>query len=57
MEQADFPFAERTILTVSEVSERIKIVLEDTFFDIWVEGEISNLRTPSPPDIPIYAER
>jgi exodeoxyribonuclease VII large subunit len=46
MEQAAFPFLERTILTVSEVSERIKIVLEDTFFDIWVEGEISNLRTP-----------
>jgi exodeoxyribonuclease VII large subunit len=47
MEQAAFPFLERTILTVSEVNERIKIVLEDTFFDIWVEGEISNLRTPS----------
>src|SRR5919108_4372489 len=47
MEQATFPFLERTILTVSEVNERIKIVLEDTFFDIWVEGEISNLRTPS----------
>jgi exodeoxyribonuclease VII large subunit len=47
MEQATFPFTERTILTVSEVSERIKIVLEDIFFDIWVEGETSNLRTPS----------
>jgi exodeoxyribonuclease VII large subunit len=47
MEQAALPFLERTILTVSEVSERIKIVLEDTFFDIWVEGELSNLRTPS----------
>src|SRR5919109_3402029 len=47
MEQAAFPFLERTIFTVSEVNERIKIVLEDTFFDIWVEGEISNLRTPS----------
>jgi exodeoxyribonuclease VII large subunit len=47
MEQVTFPFAERTILTVSEASERIKIVLEDTFFDIWVEGELSNLRTPS----------
>src|ERR671924_1876239 len=47
MEQAAFPFFDRAILTVSEVSERIKIVLEDTFFDIWVEGEISNLRTPS----------
>src|ERR671925_61165 len=47
MEQAALPFFDRTILTVSEVSERIKVVLEDTFFDIWVEGEISNLRTPS----------
>jgi exodeoxyribonuclease VII large subunit len=47
MEQAVFPFLERSILTVGEVSERIKIVLEDTFFDIWVEGEISNLRTPA----------
>jgi exodeoxyribonuclease VII large subunit len=47
MEQAAFPFLERTVLTVSEVSERIKIVLEDTFLDVWVEGEISNLRTPA----------
>ena len=47
MEQTTLPFAERTILTVSEVSERIKIVLEDTFYDVWVEGEISKLRTPS----------
>src|SRR5918996_3502609 len=47
MEQVFLPFAERTILTVSEVTERIKIVLEDTFFDVWIEGEISNLRTPS----------
>ncbi|HXH12858.1 MAG TPA: exodeoxyribonuclease VII large subunit [Alphaproteobacteria bacterium] len=47
MEQAFLPFAERTILTVSELTERMKIVLEDTFFDLWLEGEISNLRTPS----------
>jgi exodeoxyribonuclease VII large subunit len=47
MEQVAFSFAERTILTVSDVSEHIKVVLEDTFFDIWVEGEISNLRLPS----------
>lgn len=47
MEQVFLPFAERTILTVSEVTERIKLVLEDTFCDIWLEGEISNLRTPS----------
>jgi exodeoxyribonuclease VII large subunit len=47
MGQAFLPFAQRTILTVSEVTERLKIVLEDTFDDLWVEGEISNLRTPS----------
>src|SRR5919198_1964800 len=47
MEQVIFPFPQRTVLTVSEVTERIKIVLEDTFVDLWVEGEISNLRTPS----------
>jgi exodeoxyribonuclease VII large subunit len=47
MEQGTFPFTERTVLTVSDVSERVKIVLEDTFFDIWVEGELSNLRLPS----------
>jgi exodeoxyribonuclease VII large subunit len=47
MEQVFLPFAERTVLTVSDVTERIKTVLEDTFFDVWVEGEISNLRTPS----------
>ena len=47
MEQGTFPFTERAVLTVSDVSERIKIVLEDTFFDIWVEGELSNLRLPS----------
>jgi exodeoxyribonuclease VII large subunit len=47
MEQATFAFLERTILTVSELSEQIKIVLEDSFFDIWVAGEISNLRTPA----------
>jgi exodeoxyribonuclease VII large subunit len=47
MEQVAFSLAERTILTVSDVSERIKSVLEDTFFDLWIEGEISNLRLPS----------
>ena len=47
MEQTTLPYAERTILTVSEVSERIKIVLEDTFFDVWVEGEISNFKDHS----------
>jgi exodeoxyribonuclease VII large subunit len=47
MEQAAFSFTDRTILTVSDLTERLKIVLEETFYDIWVEGEISNLRTPT----------
>lgn len=47
MDQAAFVFPERSILTVSEVTERIKGVLEETFDDLWVDGEISNLRTPA----------
>ncbi len=36
----------RYILTVSELTREIKDILEDRFPDIWVEGEISNLRVP-----------
>ena len=36
----------RTILTVSELTREIKDLLEMTFSDLWVEGEISNLRVP-----------
>ena len=36
----------RTILTVSELTQEIKDLLEMTFSDIWIEGEISNLRIP-----------
>ncbi len=36
----------RYILTVSELTEQIKDILEDRFSDVWVEGEISNLRLP-----------
>lgn len=35
------------IYTVSELTRNIRIILEDSFPDIWVEGELSNLRTPS----------
>ena len=38
---------ERVIFSVSEITKRIKHLLEETFFDIWVRGEISNLRTAS----------
>ena len=34
----------RKIYTVSELNREIKIVLEDTYPDIWVEGEISNFK-------------
>lgn len=40
----ELPF--RYILTVSELTQEIKDILEDKFPDIWVEGEISNLRVP-----------
>jgi exodeoxyribonuclease VII large subunit len=39
--------AERPVLTVSELTARIKGRLEDAFPAVWVEGEISNLRSPS----------
>ncbi|MFH2013197.1 MAG: exodeoxyribonuclease VII large subunit [Pseudomonadota bacterium] len=35
------------ILTVSELTQEIKLKLESTFDTVWVEGEISNLRSPS----------
>jgi exodeoxyribonuclease VII large subunit len=39
--------SERVVCTVSELAMRIKAQLEDHFPAVWVEGEISNLRTPS----------
>jgi exodeoxyribonuclease VII large subunit len=39
-------FLFRHILTVSELTQEIKDILEDKFPDVWVEGEISNLRVP-----------
>ncbi len=38
---------EEKIYTVSEITEEIKNLIEENFFSIWVEGEISNL-TQSP---------
>jgi exodeoxyribonuclease VII large subunit len=40
----ELPF--RYILTVSELTQEIKDILENRFPDVWVEGEISNLRIP-----------
>ena len=39
--------SERVVCTVSELATRIKASLEEQFPAVWVEGEISNLRTPS----------
>jgi len=40
----ELPF--RYILTVSELTREIKDILELKFSEIWIEGEISNLRIP-----------
>jgi exodeoxyribonuclease VII large subunit len=34
----------RRVLTVAELTERVKLLLEERFPDIWVRGEISNFR-------------
>ncbi len=36
----------RTVLTVTELTREIKEILENRFPDVWVEGEISNVRIP-----------
>lgn len=36
----------RKIYTVSEINSLARDVLESAFFDIWVEGEVSNQRSP-----------
>jgi exodeoxyribonuclease VII large subunit len=36
--------ARRSALTVSELTERVQGVLEADFADVWVEGEVSNLK-------------
>ena len=43
-EPMDRPFP--YVLTVSELTQEIRDLLEDHFPDLWVEGEISNLRIP-----------
>ncbi|MCX5709497.1 MAG: exodeoxyribonuclease VII large subunit [Candidatus Omnitrophica bacterium] len=37
----------RHIFTVSEITQDIKMILENTFSEVWVEGEVSNLRPSS----------
>ena len=37
----------RTILTVSDLTALLRTHIETNFSDVWVEGEVSNLRVPS----------
>ncbi|HEY6612599.1 MAG TPA: exodeoxyribonuclease VII large subunit, partial [Pseudomonas sp.] len=38
---------DREVLTVSQLNQRARHLLEDVFPQVWVEGEISNLARPS----------
>ena len=40
-------FAEKRILTVSQLASLVRDVLEENFDYVWVEGEVSNLSLPS----------
>lgn len=46
MEQQTFRFEERQVLAVSEIVGKVRKNLESGFKDLWVQGEISNLRCP-----------
>ena len=38
--------AERRIYSITEINALARDLLESSFFDVWVEGEVSNLRSP-----------
>lgn len=38
---------QKHIYTVTELTYDLRVILEDSFGEVWVEGEVSNLRTPS----------
>lgn len=40
-------YPERKIYTIYELTSSIKLSLEEGFSDIWLEGEVSNLRIPT----------
>jgi exodeoxyribonuclease VII large subunit len=47
--QVSFQFSSdsRRIFTVSELTHRVRETIDATFPDVWVEGEISNLKMPT----------
>ncbi|MGD9040418.1 MAG: exodeoxyribonuclease VII large subunit, partial [Desulfobacteraceae bacterium] len=49
MNDSGFLFEDQSpkIYTVSALTEEIKDLLEERFDFVWVEGEISNFRSPS----------
>ena len=38
------PAPARRVLTVSQLTQRIRVLLEEAFVEVWVEGELSNCR-------------
>lgn len=40
-------FAEKKILTVSQLTSLVRGILEENFEHVWVEGEVSNLSSPT----------
>ena len=38
---------DREVLSVSQLNNRARLLLEDVFAQVWVEGEISNLARPA----------
>jgi exodeoxyribonuclease VII large subunit len=46
MEQQTFQFEERKIFAVSEIVGQVRKDLESGFRGVWVQGEISNLKSP-----------
>ena len=38
---------ERRVYTVADLTREVRDLLEDRFSDLWVEGEVSNLRAPA----------
>src|SRR5262245_31434710 len=43
-EEVQLPAPRRRILTVTELTAHVRTLLEERFFEIWVEGELSNCR-------------
>src|SRR5262245_1711825 len=41
------PAATRRIFTVTELTIRVRDLLESQFFEVWVEGELSNCKIPN----------